>query len=119
MTDGVRRVSEEARRDDIGKYGLPRCLSGKESACQSRRFGRCRFDPRIRKIPWKKKWQPIPIFLPEKIPWTEEIHRLQFMGLQRVRHDGTTDRGLMGKCTRRGIIFRQEKTIIFYKRRRG
>ena len=68
MTDGVRRVSEEARRDEIGKYGLPRWLNGKESACQSRRLGRCRFNPWIGKIPWRKKWQPIPVFLPDKNP---------------------------------------------------
>ena len=37
-------------------------LSGKESACQRR----SKFDPWVRKIPWKRKWQPIPIFLPGK-----------------------------------------------------
>ena len=40
---------------------LPRWLSGKESACPYRR---CGFDPWIRKMPWRRKWQPIPIFLP-------------------------------------------------------
>ena len=68
MTDGVRSVSGEARRDEIGKYGLPSWLNGKESTRQSRRLGRCRFDHWIRKIPWRKKWQPIPAFLPEKNP---------------------------------------------------
>ena len=24
----------------------------------------CRIDPRVRKIPWKRAWQPIPVFLP-------------------------------------------------------
>ena len=28
--------------------------------------GRPRFDPWVRKIPWKKKWQPILVFLPGK-----------------------------------------------------
>ena len=37
--------------------------SGKESACQCRRWKRCGFDPRVRKIPWKRKWHPIPVFL--------------------------------------------------------
>ena len=41
--------------------GLSWCLSGKESACQ---HGRCRFSPWVRKIPWKRKWQPTPVFLP-------------------------------------------------------
>ena len=35
----------------------------KESACQSRRQG---FDPWVEKIPWRRKWQPTPVFLPEK-----------------------------------------------------
>ena len=43
--------------------GLPRCLNGKESACQCRRH---KFDPWIGKIPWRKKWQPISVFLPGK-----------------------------------------------------
>ena len=25
-----------------------------------------------RKIHWRRKWQPTPVLLPEKIPWTEE-----------------------------------------------
>jgi len=43
--------------------GLPRWLSCKELACQCRR---CRFDPWVRKIPWRRKWQPTSVFLPEK-----------------------------------------------------
>ena len=27
---------------------------------------RPRFDPQIGKIPWRRKWKPIPVFLPEK-----------------------------------------------------
>ena len=39
--------------------GLPRWLSGKESACQCRRH---RFDPWMGKIPWRRKWQPTSVF---------------------------------------------------------
>ena len=46
--------------------GLPRWPSGKESACQCRRFRRCGFSPWVWKIPWRRKWQPTPIFLPGK-----------------------------------------------------
>ena len=42
---------------------LPRWLSGKESTCQCRRH---RFDPWVRKISWRRKWQSIPVFLPGK-----------------------------------------------------
>ena len=38
------------------------------------------------KIPWRRKWQPTPVFS----PWTEEPGGLQFMGSQRVRHKGVT-----------------------------
>ena len=24
------------------------------------------------KMPWRRKWQPTPVFLPREIPWTEE-----------------------------------------------
>ena len=41
--------------------GLPWWLSGKESACQRRRR---RFDPWVGKIPWRRKWQPTPVFSP-------------------------------------------------------
>ena len=37
---------------------------GKESSCQIRWHMRCRFDPCIRKTPWRRKWQPTPVFLP-------------------------------------------------------
>ena len=38
--------------------------TGKESACQCRRPRRPGFDPCIEKIPWRRKWQPTPVFLP-------------------------------------------------------
>ena len=41
--------------------GLPRWLSGKEPTCQCRRPG---FDPWVRRIPWREKWLPTPVFLP-------------------------------------------------------
>ena len=46
--------------------GKPRWQSGKESACQGRRCKRCGFHPWVRKIPWRRKWQPTPVFLPGK-----------------------------------------------------
>ena len=38
-------------------------LRGKESACQCRRHS---FNPRVRKIPWRREWQPTPVFLPQE-----------------------------------------------------
>jgi len=35
---------------------------GKEPTYQCRRHKRCGFDPWVWKIPWKKAWQPTPVF---------------------------------------------------------
>ena len=43
------------------KVGLPRWLSGKEPACQCRKH---RSNPWVWKIPWGRKWQSTPVFLP-------------------------------------------------------
>ena len=43
----------------------PGWLRGKESTCQFRRCKRCRFDPWVGKISWRRKWPRIPVFLPE------------------------------------------------------
>ena len=40
---------------------FPGSSDSKESACQCRRP---RFNPWVRKIPWRREWQPTPIFLP-------------------------------------------------------
>ena len=45
------------------RYGLPRWLSTIEIAYQCRR---CRFHPCTGKIPWRRKCQPTPVFLPGK-----------------------------------------------------
>ena len=35
-----------------------------KNLCQCRRLSRHKFDPWIGKIPWRRKWQPAPVFLP-------------------------------------------------------
>ena len=42
----------------------PRWHSGKESVCQCRSHRRLEFEPWVGKIPWRRKWQPTPVFLP-------------------------------------------------------
>ena len=46
--------------------GFPGGTSGKEPTCQRRRLKSRGFDPRVGKIPWSRKWQPTPVFLPGK-----------------------------------------------------
>ena len=47
----------------VGGY-FPGGASGKGTTCQCRRHRKLGFDPWVRKIPWRRKWQPIPVFLP-------------------------------------------------------
>ena len=68
----------------IQSWGLPRWLRSKEPACQSRR---CGFNPWVGKIPWRRAWQPTPVFLPAESPWTEKPGGLQPMGFQSVKHN--------------------------------
>ena len=45
---------------------FPGGTSGKEPASQCRRQKRCGFDPWVGKIPWRRAWQPNPVFLTGK-----------------------------------------------------
>ena len=45
------------------REGFPGGAGGKEFACQCRRCKRSKFDPWVRKIPWRRKWLPTPVFL--------------------------------------------------------
>ena len=47
-------------------WGFPGGTVVKESTCQNRRHKRRRFKPWVGKIPWSRKWQPTPVFLPGK-----------------------------------------------------
>ena len=78
---------------------LPRWLSGKESSCRCRRH---RIDPWVGKIAWRKKWQPTPIFLPEKSYGQES-------GRQRVRHNRVIEQ-ILG--TEVGIVDFENKPNI-------
>ena len=67
------------------KYlGLPRWLSSKDSTCSAGDAGDLGSVPGgVRKIPWRRAWQPTPVFLPgESHAWTEEPGGPQSIGLQ-------------------------------------
>ena len=57
---------------------LPGGVSGKEPAFQCGRHKRHGFNPWVRKIPWRKEWQPTPVFLPgesmDRGTWQAEVH---------------------------------------------
>ena len=62
--------------------------SGKEPTCQRRRRKSSGFSPWVRKIPWRRAWQPTPVFLPGESPWTEEPV-LGFIGSQTLQFIGS------------------------------
>ena len=72
------------------QWDYPGGASGKEPTCQCRRRKKCMFHPWVRKIWWRRKWQPTPVFLLGESPWTEEPGGLQSTGSHRVRHSWVT-----------------------------
>ena len=67
--------------------GPPWWLSGRESSCHCRRP---RFNPCIRKIPWRRKWQPTPVFLPGKSCGQRSLAGYSPWGRKRVRPSWVT-----------------------------
>ena len=67
--------------------GFPGGASGKESTCQCRRHRRWGFDPCMGKIPWRRKWQPTPVFLPRKSLGQRSLVGYSPWCCKRVRHD--------------------------------
>ena len=61
--------------------GFPGGASGKESACRCRSRG---FDPWV---PWRRKWQPTPVFLPGESHGQRSLAGYSSWGRKRVGHD--------------------------------
>ena len=67
--------------------GIPWWFRGKEFTCQCRRHG---FNPWVRRIPWRRKWQPTPVFLPGRLHWQKSLTGYCLWGQKRVRHNLAT-----------------------------
>ena len=67
--------------------GLPWWLSGNEPTCQCRRRG---FYFWVRKIPWRRKWQPTPVFLSGKSYGQRSLEGSSPWLHKRVGHDLAT-----------------------------
>ena len=71
--------------------GFPGGAGGTDSACQRRRCRRCGLDPWVRKIPWRRAWQPTPVFMPGESQGQRGLAGyIQYIGLQRVAQDEVT-----------------------------
>ena len=70
---------------------LPRWFNGKESTRQCRSCGRRALNPSVRKIPWRRKWQPTLVFLsgkPKKFKNEQRsLEGYSSPGHKRVGHD--------------------------------
>ena len=71
-----------------GAKGLPQQLVDKERILlQCRRHRRCRFDSWVRKIPWRRAWQPTPVVLTGKSHGQGSLAGYSPWGHKRVGHD--------------------------------
>ena len=68
-------------------HGLPRWLTGKESACQCRRHG---YYPWVGKILWRREWQHTPVFLPGASHGRRSLAGSSLWGLKRAGRDLVT-----------------------------
>ena len=50
---------------------------------------RCTFNPWIWKIPWRREWQPTPVFLPRESHGQRRVVGYSPWGHKRVRHNST------------------------------
>ena len=75
----------------MARLGSPGSFSDKEPACRCRRHKKRGFDPWVRKIPWRRKWQTHSSILAWRILRTEEPGGLKSMGSQRVKHGLATE----------------------------
>ena len=57
----LNNCNNSSSRSIVGFLGS---TSDKELACPCRRGKRHGLDPRVGKIPWRRPWQPTPVFLP-------------------------------------------------------
>ena len=46
--------------------GFPGGANGKEPTANAGGYNTCSFDPQAGKIPWRRAWQPTPVFLPRE-----------------------------------------------------
>ena len=100
----VRKTSwRRDRLPTLAFLDFPGGSDSKDSTCNERDL---RFNPSVGKIPWRRAWQPNPVFFPEESPWTEEPSW--------VRHDWVTKNTTMYILTQ-FLLFSQTifETLMF------
>ena len=84
--------------------GLPCWLSGNEPAWQCMVH---RFNSWVQKIPWKRKWQPTPVFLPGKFYGQRSLVGYSPWGRKITGHD------LVTKHQQQGDIRGQRRLVCY------
>ena len=62
--DRGKEFLDQVKKGNYRKGGLLRWLGGKDKSFVSCPCRRHRLDPWVRKIFWRRKWRPSPVFLP-------------------------------------------------------
>ena len=76
--------------------GFPGGTSSKEPPCQCKRHKRRGFDPWVRKTPWRRAWQPTPVFLPGESHGQRSLERYSPQG----RKESDTAEATQCTCTK-------------------
>ena len=80
LEDSMLRKISQSQKTNPAKYKVSSVGSTgiKESVCQCTRHKRRGFDPWVGKMPWRRNWQPTPVFLPGKSmdrgAWQAVVH---------------------------------------------
>ena len=83
------------------QMGFPGGSSGKELTYQYRRCKRRRFNPQVRKIPWRRAWQPTPVFSPRESHGQRSLVGYSPQGRKESDMTEVTQRA----CTQAGVLW--------------
>ena len=92
-----------------GGQGFPGGASDRKSACQCRR---CRFNPWVGKIPWRRNWQPTPVCLPGKFHGQRSLVSYSPLGLQGVGHNWVTKHTQVLEVIPKLLVLRKNKSKL-------
>ena len=67
--------------------GFPGDASSKQASCQWKSYKRCEFGPWVGKSPWRRAWQPTPVFLPGESFRQRSLAGNSSRGCKSIRHN--------------------------------
>ena len=80
------------------------CFPGGSVIKNSLQCQRCGFDSWVRKMPWRRKWQPTPVFLPENST-DRGAQQATVHGVTRVGHNLLTKPSVNHRCMSSFLAF--------------